>query len=355
MVAGESLPGDHPLRQRLFIPTWHMGELPNAYEDHVRPRFMGTRGEGVLRAWEAYAGAVQNWLGRLREIGREAGDPNLALANPEVRSRLFLQVLPRFMHHAEDQWVQWAMLHDPSGYEITGLSPEVQSRIARYVNLCQELRFGLEDWGRPPPPPLTTLWMMLPADIDAPGPHGLEVVDAQRRAVRAAAEPRELWWAGRGLLTAVCFSAWWKDVPWDERWGALRELRARMDVVPLPEASRLGLLTHWASEVCRLGRAPDRPEDIAGVVAAVQAVHTALQGEEEPRPSLRRALDHMLVRMGILNRGPWFDAPTDDHPLRVWIRETSLPLVPAKPDGHPLSPQAAEVMEAAKRVAVPMP
>ena len=355
LVAADGLPGDHPTGQRLFIPTWHMGELPDGYEDHVRPRFMGERGAVVLRSWEAYTGAVRAWLARLREVGKEAGDPAAALVDRGVRTRLFEQVLPTLMHHLEDQWIQWAMLHDPSGYEITGLSPEVQARVAQFVNQTQELRFGLEDWGRPPPPPLVTLWMMLPVDIDAPGPHGLAVVDALRRAVRAAASPQELWWAGRGLLIAVCFSAWWKDVPWEERWGAMRELRSRMDVVPMEEPQRLGLLAHWISEATRLGRAPDRPRDIADLLGRIKPAYRELGGEGELRRSLRVGVDHMLVRMGLLNRGPWFDTPTEDHPLRVWVREVALPNVPTTPEGHPSSPQARELMESSKRVQVPPP
>jgi hypothetical protein len=115
------------------------------------------------------------------------------------------------------------------------------------------------------------------------------------------------------------------------------------------------MLAHWISEATRLGRSPDRPEDITPVLRSIQAGYQDLGVPGDLAERIRRAVDQMLVRVGLANRGPWFDDPTDDHPLRAWIREVSLPRVPATPEGRPRSPEARELMEVAKRVEVPPP
>lgn len=304
----------------LYCATWYSGAVPDAYRDRSRNALLGEPGAALLQRWERTVTATCAWLGDLRAAGKEQGDPQAALADPEIAGLLNRQLLPRLTRELEEQVLRWSQAYDPAQVEIGMLSPEGRGALSAFVNASHELRFALEDWGQPPPPPLLHLWVLTPRDFETPVAHGPTVLDAARRAVRQATTPVELWWAGRTLKVVVTFGPWFKDTSWDALLDALRELRVRIGEVPMPPAHRAALAAQMFPEAGRMGRDPRVPEDRGALEAEVEAWFALLRDATEAAPEYRVA---GMASAWIQTRhveGPWFNEKKT-HPYPAWFSE----------------------------------
>lgn len=303
---------------RLYPTGWYLSLTPTSYRTEVRNSLLGEARAELLGGWEGFVGATRAWLVALRAAGRDHGDPQAALTDPEVRVRLHREVLPRLSRLLEQQLLRWSLSNDPTQVELALIGPEGRAGMKDFVNASQELLFALEEWGRPPPPPLLHVWVVLPRSLDQPIARGPAVLTAARRAVREANTPAELWWAVRTLRLTLDFGLWFRDLPWQERLDAFAEVRSRMDAVGLQGTHRGAIAGQLLAEVGRLGRTRLPIPDQEGLRREVEAWRGELLATSERR--YRLAGEILAWRVIAHADGPWHD-DSDTSEFRKWYWE----------------------------------
>jgi predicted Ser/Thr protein kinase len=318
--AGRQLFRDPP-KSRLFAASWYPGTVPKKYTAPERNALFGESGERLRENWERLVSTTQTWLAALRAAGREHGDPAAALADPEVGDRLHRELLPRLTGALERQLLRWSLSFDPTQVELAMMGPDGRAAMNGFINASQELRFELEEWGTPPPAPLLHAWVLVPRTYDEPVAHGPAVLDAARRAVREARTPSELWWATRTLRMVLDFGPWFRDLPWEPRLRSLRELRERLPAVGMKPPHLAAVAAQMLVETARLGRVPDRPEDVTSIQGETRAWYDLLEEASTTDRRYRVAGVTTAWRKATFSEGAWYD-DRDESPFARWYKDS---------------------------------
>lgn len=316
-AAGAGRVGDPVAPVNVFPASWRLGDIPGSEVDRVLASMRGDQGERALARWERLANAAASWLGELRRLSRERGDASETWRDPRVRGRWLEQVAPTLVGPLDDHTILWARLREPDDLALPTYVLDYGPALQAFLDACHPLRFALEEWGTPPPAPLFEVWVAIPRELETPGAHGPAVLDAARRGVREASDPVALFWAARALFRVVRMAPWYKELDWHEAYAALRDLRARIDAVPLSPRHRLALVAGAVVELARLARWHGRPRDLGPLVEDLRAGFTILKAEREVDLRISGAGFMQFPHAGAYAGGPLLDQMHPEHPMQA--------------------------------------